>query len=232
MGFFLLQLTLLPEFLLGFIGVFPSLNLAGLIILLPGSLLPANGLITMLLIMFFWGSAGFLLGYVKDRRDAVKVITARRPDKNRNMTNPYIDKIIKNSETNSKKKGYTPRDWIIVISTIFCSVLIAFTVIFPAIMMHVTGHPHQYACSKVESDAQNTLAAIASYFSDPENTEVPTVQDLMNSEGLTIDKNSTVTVDGTIDRIRVAVLDNTKTCVRGNLYEVYMGGTSGEWYRE
>jgi hypothetical protein len=231
-GFHLLHLTLLSEYLLDSVGAYPSGYLISKIISAPEYLLPGKDHITMFLTMFFWGSAGFLLGYVQDRLSAAKVKTLRRSDKNMNMTNPYIDKIIKNPENKSIKKGYTPRDWMIIISTVLCASLMALIVILPAIVSHATGHPDRYACSKVETDAQNTMAALANYFAEPDQNEVPSAQDLMRSEGLTIDKNSTVIIDGTIDRIRVAVIENENRCVQGNKFEQYLGGCAGTWLRE
>jgi hypothetical protein len=225
-GFILFHLTLISEFLLYSDGAYSFFwYLIHIITSAPGYLLPGYGSITMLIILFFWVSAGFLLGYVKDRRDAAKVKTIKRSDKNK--------KITKNHENKSIIKDYTLKDWImerrwnIIISTNLC----AYFVIIPVIMLHLDG-PAECTCCKFETDAQNTLAALASYFSEPEHTEVPTVQELKNLESLTLNKNSTVIIDGPKDEILVRVIDNTKTCVRGNIYEVYMGGTAGEWYAD
>jgi hypothetical protein len=96
----------------------------------------------------------------------------------------------------------------------------------------VVGYPELSPCSKIETDSLNTLAALASYFSEPTHTELPTVQDLIISEDLTLYKNSTVTIDGTVERIRVTVIEDKSKCRRGNKFEVYMGGTAGEWDHE
>ncbi len=148
------------------------------------------------------------------------------------MTNPYIDKIIKNPEKNNKKKGFPLGDWIIIISTIFCASLIAFIVILPKIVWSVTGPPEISPCAKVETDAQSTLVALVSYFSETDKNEMPTVQDLMKSEDLTIDKNSTVIIDGPKDSIRVTVIENKNRCGKGIIFEVNMGGAAGEWHRK
>jgi hypothetical protein len=146
------------------------------------------------------------------------------------MANPYIDKIIKNLKKERKKKGYKFRTWIIIISTTLCVSIIAFPV-FIEILEHLINPHDPHACFQVQIDAQNTLSAIASYWADPtQKDEVPTVQDLMRTEDLTIDKNSTVIIDGPIDRVRVTVINKEKRCVRGNKFEVYMGGTAGTWY--
>ena len=90
----------------------------------------------MFLTMSCWGSAGFILGYVRDRLRVAKVKTIWKSDRNKKIKNPYIDKIIKNPANDRKKNGYTLRDWIIIISTILCASLIAFIVIIPKIMYH------------------------------------------------------------------------------------------------
>jgi hypothetical protein len=74
------------------------------LIFVSGYLIPEKGDMAMILVMFFWGSAGFLFGYVQDRLGVAEVKTIKRSDKNKNMTNSYIDKIIKNLENKKKKK--------------------------------------------------------------------------------------------------------------------------------
>jgi hypothetical protein len=143
------------------------------------------------------------------------------------MTNPYIDKINKIPESNTKKKSYPFGDWILIASTFFC----AWLIIFPVVMKYVA-RPSISKCIEFDTDAQNTLAALASYFSETDSDGVPTLQDLINSEDLVLNENSTVIIDGPKDTMRVTVFDDKNRCVRGYRYEVYMGGTSGEWYCE
>ena len=156
------------------------------------------------------------------------------------MTNPYIDKIIKNPKKKSKKKGNTSEHWA---TKSFCILFVAFcmyTVLF--LILPILGYDffgvNESTCSAIESDAQNTHAALASYFSEPDKDEVPTLQDLVESEGYYINKNHTVIVDGTIDRIRVTVIDNKGKCPRGKKYVLEMGEDwltlrdSATWYSE
>ncbi len=96
-------------------------------------------------------------------------------------------------------------------------------------MGYVT-RPQTSKCIEFETNAHNTLAALAGYFSEPDKDAVPTLQDLINSEDLALYEYSTVIIDGPKDKLRVTVIDSKNRCVRGNRYEVYMGGTSGEWY--
>ncbi len=144
------------------------------------------------------------------------------------MPNPYIDKIIKNPKNKSKKKGYTLKVWIIIISSLLCASFIAF--LLPNFIIV----DQKCFCCYLETDAQNTIAAIASYFSEPEHSvnDVPTFQDLVENEGLTINKNHTVIIDGPRDRVRVTVINNTGECRRGKKYVREMGGGPGTWYQE
>ena len=136
-GFGLFHLTFLSVILLNFIGASSVSYLIYRVVSAPENLLPGEGQLTMFLTMSCWGTAGFILGYVKDRLRVAKVKTIWKSDRNKKIKNPYIDKIIKNPATDRKKNGYTLRDWIIIISTILCASLIAFIVIIPKIMYHL-----------------------------------------------------------------------------------------------
>jgi hypothetical protein len=236
MGFVLFPVTLLPGILLNYVGAYSVWNLFYIIISAPGHLLPEKGHKTGLMIMFFWGYAGFLWGYFQDLLGVAEVKTIKRSYKNKNMTNLYNDRIIKNPDSKSKKNSDKMRELVIPVFPLLIILFMGAAVFFmfrPDILQRlVIGPPECSQCSKVETDAQNTLAALASYFSEPEHTEVPTVQELVHLEGLTLNKNSTVIIDGPGDEIRVTVIEKKNRCVRGNKYEVSMGGTAGEWYRE
>ena len=235
-GFFLLYLMTPPVLLFQSVGAYSLSSLIITIMLAPAYPLPEEGPLVVLLVMFFWGSVGFYLGYVKDRFNVSKVKRIKRSDKNMQITNPYIDRIIKNPGNKSKKRGYTPGDVFRIAAHLLIILFIGavlFSTFRPDLLRrYVVGYPERPSCSKVETDAQNTLAALASYFSEPEHTKVPTVQDLVNEEGLTLNKNSTVIIDGPKDEIRVTVIEKKNSCPRGNKFEVYVGGTAGEWYRE
>ena len=147
------------------------------------------------------------------------------------MPNPYIDKIIKNPKNKSKKKGYTLKVWIIIISSLLCASFIAF--LLPNFIIV----DQKCFCCYLETDAQNTIAAIASYFSEPEHSvnDVPTFQNLVENEGLTINKNHTVIISGPI---RITVIDNEGNCRRGKKYVLELGEDwltwrdSATWYSE
>ena len=225
----LIFLSILAVDIFDIIGASAVSYIIHFIIAAPGYLF-GRDLIKLLSIMFFWSIVGFLVGYVKDLRNARKMLTKKRSVTNKKMTIPNIDNRIKTPEKNIKENVYTLRDCITIFSIILCPSFIGLALVTP--LWYVHGPDHTYRCMNIETDAQNTLAALASYFSDPDKNELPTVQDLMRSEDLIIRKNSTVIIDGPRDEIRVTVIDNKNRCVRGNRYEVYMGGTWGEWYGE
>ncbi len=87
-------------------------------------------------------------------------------------------------------------------------------------------------CSYTETDAQNILAALASYFSEPEHTQTPTIAELIREEELSLNNavtgNSNVTgsSNGTIT---VTVTDESGRCPRDTNYSVTMGGAAGSW---
>ena len=87
-------------------------------------------------------------------------------------------------------------------------------------------------CSYTETDAQNILAALASYFSEPEHTQTPTIAELESTENLTLNNdtagasNLTGSSTGTIT---VTVTDESGRCPRNGNYAVTMGGSSGDW---
>jgi apolipoprotein N-acyltransferase len=104
-GFFLLYLISPLIFWFQSVGAYSLSSLIITIMLAPARPLPEEGPLVVLLAMFFWGSVGFFLGYVKDRFNVSKVKGIKRSDKNMQMTNPYIDKIIKTLRTKAKREA-------------------------------------------------------------------------------------------------------------------------------
>ena len=49
-------------------------------------------------------------------------------------------------------------------------------------------------CSRSETDAQNILAAVSSYFADPDHTQIPTLGDLTRVEELVLNNTSEVSI--------------------------------------
>jgi type II secretory pathway pseudopilin PulG len=86
-------------------------------------------------------------------------------------------------------------------------------------------------CSKAETDAQNVMAALSSYFSEPNRTQVPTIDSLKSAEQLALNNASgSVTItENADDSITIQVSDDSTRCPRGTTFSAYMG-TSVESY--
>lgn len=84
-------------------------------------------------------------------------------------------------------------------------------------------------CVELESDAMNVLASIASYYSDPSHTGLPTVEDLKREEGLGIDSSPRISMTEAGD-VFVIVYDKNTKCPKGEAYLSWMGGSGiSEW---
>ncbi len=83
-------------------------------------------------------------------------------------------------------------------------------------------------CSRAETDAQSTIAALSSYFSEPDNTSIPSFADLQSAEDLIV--NNTVTVSASGDGASISVSDDSGRCPRGTTYWAYFGtDATGGW---
>jgi len=91
-------------------------------------------------------------------------------------------------------------------------------------------------CSPCEQDAKNVIAALASYFSEPENMRMPKVEVLIYDRDLSLNNP----VENVIlfpepgelaqpQAISVMVIDDTDCCPRGSSYVRTMGGDIGYW---
>ena len=87
------------------------------------------------------------------------------------------------------------------------------------------------ACDRMESDAHNTLAALSSYFSYPDHTALPTVDQLIETESLMTNCPVTIEEGADGDPI-IAVTDDTAKCRKGNKYVYYVDGSASEWVME
>ena len=86
-------------------------------------------------------------------------------------------------------------------------------------------------CQDAESDVQNTLAALSSYFSEPDRTTAPSVADLISAEQLSLNNgsaNTQITGD-TTSGFTVTVTDASTRCPRGTSFSATMGGAGGSW---
>jgi type IV pilus assembly protein PilA len=123
----------------------------------------------------------------------------------------------------NNQKGFTLIELMIVIAIIGILAAIA--------IPNFIAYRDKAFCSYTETDAQNILAALASYFSEPDHTQTPDIQDLIDTESLTL--NNAVTqalVSGTsTGTITVTVTDDSGRCPRDTFYDVTMGGVAGDW---
>jgi prepilin-type N-terminal cleavage/methylation domain-containing protein len=127
-----------------------------------------------------------------------------------------------------KEKGFTLIELMIVIAIIGILAAIA--------IPNFISYRDKAFCGRAESDAQNVLAAIASYFSEPENTQMPSVADLISAEDLSLNNlSSDVSISPSSGSsasgvpIVVQVGDNSNRCPRENTYQATMGSGTGSW---
>ena len=84
-------------------------------------------------------------------------------------------------------------------------------------------------CSKVESEANHTVAAIADYFSDPNNTGLPTLNELADVTGYRPTENVTIDISGTEYEPVITAFDNSERCPRGKHFVINEENIHGEW---
>lgn len=126
------------------------------------------------------------------------------------------------------EKGFTLIELMIVIAIIGILAAIA--------IPNFISYRDKAFCGRAESDAQNVLASIASYFSEPDNTQMPSVNDLVNAEDLSLNNATTsVTITPTAGSsaagvpITVSVADDSNRCPRSGTYTATMGSGTGSW---
>ena len=77
-------------------------------------------------------------------------------------------------------------------------------------------------CSQAESQAYSAAGSVADYFSIPSNTEVPTVEELleMPNSSYTPSENVTIQISGTVENYVITAFDNSGKCPMGSKYQI------------
>jgi len=126
----------------------------------------------------------------------------------------------------NNKKGFTLIELMIVIAIIGILAAIA--------IPNFISYRNKAFCSKAETDAQSVIAALSSYFSEPQHTSTPSIDELKSTASLALNNNNTATLtpSGTGNAViwTITVTDGSGRCPRGGLYTTYMGtSTAGAW---
>ena len=123
----------------------------------------------------------------------------------------------------SNQKGFTLIELMIVIAIIGILAAIA--------IPNFIAYRDKAYCGQAEHDAQNTLAALSSYYADPDHIGMATVAELIALEALSLNNTTanvqlTGSVTGTMT---VSVTDGSLRCPRDDVFAVTMGGAEGTW---
>ena len=128
----------------------------------------------------------------------------------------------------NNQKGFTLIELMIVIAIIGILAAIA--------IPNFISYRDKAYCSRAEQDAKSMLAALASYFSEPEHTAMPSINDLITLEDLSLNNPKSPTFNiaagSTVagKTITATVTDESNRCPRNTTYSSSLGGNSiGSW---
>jgi prepilin-type N-terminal cleavage/methylation domain-containing protein len=117
-------------------------------------------------------------------------------------------------------KGFTLIELMIVIAIIGLLAAIA--------IPNFISYRNKAYCSRAETDAQSVLAALSSYFADPNRSNIPTSAQLKSVENLTLNRPNSVTITAEGNSAKVEITEGNQRCpasLPSKKYTVYFGTT-------
>lgn len=125
-------------------------------------------------------------------------------------------------------QGISLREKFLFCLLILVAALVYSAAVVPAYFPQLFYKPSRPWCRIAEADAMNVMAALASYFSEPENMRIPSIETLKSDWDTALSLNND-NPEPTIwppegsnayhyNTIRVTVYDNSGQCPRGSAY--------------